>query len=107
MANSKITTTTNKIRELIPGDTIHVEIGCGMEYMVNILSGIGTKPFLSVRYTIVGITTALIHIGIIKIGFQAIGVPNTNGSLILKMEGINAAREIAFNFWDFALALTG
>lgn len=52
--------------------------------------GMVTKPPLKANQVIVGIIKALIHIGIIKIGFKATGAPYTNGSLILKIDGTNA-----------------
>ena len=50
----------------------------------------GTNPMLITKYVRIAKITGVKMNGIIKIGFNTIGIPKINGSLILKMAGPNA-----------------
>ena len=79
----------------------HVVIGYGMYHNWNKISGIFPNGIATVNnHANTGATTALIHIGTIRIGLNTIA-PNTTGSLILKIDGTTVAFPNAFNFFDF------
>lgn len=79
--------------------TSQLEMPIGQYHIVNTSEGMGTSPVFNAIKVISGIITALIHIGIISSGFQAIA-PKTTGSLMLSTPGTDEARPRALRRFD-------